>query len=264
MKISCIYTITNTLDGKIYVGYTNNFFRRVVEHKKFLKENCHYNQHLQCAYNKYGKENFIFEILVECIKEFLYSEEHYWCNMLNAHDERYGYNIDLTHPSKKFAYSSENQKRTTSLRFKGIPKSPEQIKKMVETRKANGNYKQTDEIKAKIAITREINKQSGNYISPNLGKKDTIETRNKKRESKLGTKQSIEWVEKRTLPRRRKVIQIDKDTDEEIRIFDSISGVAKQLEIPHSNDIISVCRGRQKTAYGFKWRYEIENRIEIV
>ena len=44
-----------------------------------------------------------------------------------------------------------------------------------------------------------------------------------------------------------------------VRRFDSAKEAGKLLGIGHSS-ITAVCKGRQKTAYGFKWRYEDEDR----
>ena len=65
-----IYTITNSINGKIYVGYSKNIHKRINKHRCILKLNKHENQHLQNAYNKYGKDNFIFEI-IEYVEEEL-------------------------------------------------------------------------------------------------------------------------------------------------------------------------------------------------
>jgi group I intron endonuclease len=99
--LSGIYTITNTTNNKIYVGKTKNFYFRWASHISGLRKNKHSNKHLQNAWNKYGEECFKFEILENCEENFLYGLEHYWCNILNVHDEKYGYNIERTHPYKK-------------------------------------------------------------------------------------------------------------------------------------------------------------------
>jgi group I intron endonuclease len=57
-----IYKITNLKNGKFYYGSSNNIMKRWWEHKKQLKLNNHVNVHLQAAWNKYGEENFIFEV----------------------------------------------------------------------------------------------------------------------------------------------------------------------------------------------------------
>ncbi len=79
IKEKAIYKITNIVNGKIYIGQSIRPERRWVEHKnkaKYLDDQ--YPIHL--AINKYGEENFTFEILewtsdydnreIELIKEY--------------------------------------------------------------------------------------------------------------------------------------------------------------------------------------------------
>lgn len=56
------------------------------------------------------------------------------------------------------------------------------------------------------------------------------------------------------------VLQIDKDTDEIIAEYPSCSAAAREIGKPQGNRNISACcKGKQKTAYGYKWKYgEIE------
>ena len=53
---------------------------------------------------------------------------------------------------------------------------------------------------------------------------------------------------------KKRVAQIDKDTDEIIAIFESASEAAKALNKKNSH-ITEVCNGIHKTAYGYKWKY---------
>lgn len=63
-KVSGIYTITNRATGKLYIGESLDIYRRWHdEHIPQLRKNCHYNKELQNDFNKYGEENFSFEIL---------------------------------------------------------------------------------------------------------------------------------------------------------------------------------------------------------
>lgn len=96
---SGIYTITNLVNGKMYVGYTTNFTDRKSQHFTTLENQNHKNKHLQNAFNKYGKESFIFEILEECEYQFLTSQEHYWTTILSTHNRKYGYNQLPTNPN---------------------------------------------------------------------------------------------------------------------------------------------------------------------
>lgn len=63
-KVSGIYTITNRATGKLYIGESLDIYRRWHdEHIPQLRKNCHYNKELQNDFNKYGEENFSFDIL---------------------------------------------------------------------------------------------------------------------------------------------------------------------------------------------------------
>lgn len=57
-----IYKITCIVNGKIYIGKSIDIDNRMYEHKTSLKSNRHANKKLQADYNKYGIDNFIFEI----------------------------------------------------------------------------------------------------------------------------------------------------------------------------------------------------------
>jgi len=101
-----IYSITCLLNNKMYIGYSTNFKRRESVHFRRLKKNKHKNDLLQNDYNLYGEEFFIFEVIEEYKAKFLTSMEHYWCNMLNTRDKRFGYNMKSTCPNKKTANPS--------------------------------------------------------------------------------------------------------------------------------------------------------------
>ncbi len=51
------------------------------------------------------------------------------------------------------------------------------------------------------------------------------------------------------------VAQLDKETNEIINIFSSLKDAYDFLGKQHSGHIASVCNGKRKTAYGYKWKY---------
>lgn len=61
-----IYQIRNLINNKVYIGQSVNVMPRRNKHFFSLRHRNHTNPHLQAAFNKYGKENFIFEILLYC------------------------------------------------------------------------------------------------------------------------------------------------------------------------------------------------------
>lgn len=61
--MSVIYKITNALNGHFYVGSSVNVRARFWQHRSELQKGIHHCQHLQRAWNKYGEDNFGFEIV---------------------------------------------------------------------------------------------------------------------------------------------------------------------------------------------------------
>lgn len=85
MKIICkpeeldkqgVYVIKCLSSEKIYVGSTTmTFLKRYRHHLTQLQNNNHKNSHLQNSYNKYGSDNFEFDILEICDKTFCLEQE---------------------------------------------------------------------------------------------------------------------------------------------------------------------------------------------
>lgn len=111
MKVCGIYTITNIVNGKMYVGQSVDIFGRWIDHKSELRKDNHVNSYLQKTWNKYGEEKFLFEVLEECEEQFLYTIEHYWATILNVHNPKYGYNIMPTHPYGNPRHTEETRKK---------------------------------------------------------------------------------------------------------------------------------------------------------
>ena len=90
LNFAGIYQLTNTVDGKIYVGQAQNISKRMVEHKKRKKNYPLYN-----AIRKYTPKNFRVEILEKISDvEKLTVREQYWLDLLEPFvDSDNGYNI---------------------------------------------------------------------------------------------------------------------------------------------------------------------------
>ena len=88
-----IYQIKNLVNGKVYIGSAVNFKNRFKTHKCLLKLNSHHSKHLQNAWNKYGEDNFKFEICeVLEFDEDLLRVEQYYLDFFEPWDREVGYN----------------------------------------------------------------------------------------------------------------------------------------------------------------------------
>ena len=74
-----IYQIRALHSGEIYIGSTRNLKQREQDHFRFLRYGKHKNPKLQNSYNKYGRENFVFEVLMTCAPEncLTHEQEHF-------------------------------------------------------------------------------------------------------------------------------------------------------------------------------------------
>lgn len=88
--ISGIYRIRNIINDKSYYGSSKDINKRWNRHKNELNKNKHGNILLQRSWNKYGKKNFIFEIVEECDINLLLEKEQYYL------DENPEFNIGKT------------------------------------------------------------------------------------------------------------------------------------------------------------------------
>jgi len=60
--VCAVYTIRNTINGKIYIGQSSSYKRRWSQHKSRLNLNQHGNRHLQADWKKFGADAFAFEV----------------------------------------------------------------------------------------------------------------------------------------------------------------------------------------------------------
>lgn len=171
MKTSGIYSITNTTNGKRYVGSSGNIEKRFRSHKRLLSKGKHPNIHLQRAWVRDGEQAFTFSIIELCEPADLIAKEQ-------SHiDIRADYNIIPK------AYDPPT--------FRGLSHSPETRAKMsaAQTGEKHAMYGKhhTAEAKEKIRLAGTGKKYpSRKPLSPealakisaaNTGRKHTPETR---------------------------------------------------------------------------------------
>ncbi len=92
--IGGIYKIRNLINDKIYIGSAKNIKKRWKRHITGLKHNKYESPLLQRAWNKYGPDNFVFEI-IKTIKfvDMLIPNEQIYLDLYKSYKPENGYNI---------------------------------------------------------------------------------------------------------------------------------------------------------------------------
>lgn len=90
---SGVYRILNKTNNKVYIGSSVNLKKREYKHFWMLKKNTHDNQFLQNSFNRYGLENFVFEVLENCDSNLLINRENYYITNYKSNDNNFGYNL---------------------------------------------------------------------------------------------------------------------------------------------------------------------------
>lgn len=119
-----IYTITNTINHKVYVGQTTDYKRRWREHINCAKSNSGKSHKLYNAMHKYGVEMFDFLVIAEVysftvydLKSRLNELELYYIDYYNSIE--YGYNLtqggDAITTTVDTIYKSANRRSKNKL-----------------------------------------------------------------------------------------------------------------------------------------------------
>lgn len=160
-----IYKITNTINGKVYIGQSIDIEKRWKDHIKDYKKG---EQVLYKAIRKYGIENFSFEVVEECDMEELDDKEIYYikeyCSYIHA-DESKGYNMTLGGEGNRGLVFTKEHKRRLSESRKGKHHTQVVRKRMSETRRGENNnfYNKchTDETKKKMSESKKQEYRGG-------------------------------------------------------------------------------------------------------
>lgn len=234
---SGIYMIQNVLNGKKYIGSTNNFKRRLNRHRTELRMGIHHSIHLQRAYNKYGEDKFTVVILEKCepIHDTLLMIEQKYLDLL----PEYNSNKNATRKYSKIPVIKTNR-----------------VKRKVDQYDLNYNY-----IKTFNSITEAAKSFNIPY------RQNSIHTGiTKCCMGKVVKEMDYFWKYHNDPRDIREVIKVKRKPGKKvdqldlngnyIRTFNNMQEAAIYLGSAENRSAINrVCLGQKKTAFGYKWRY---------
>ena len=83
-KVRGIYKVTNKINGKVYIGQSVDIGRRWHAHMT-AKDDIYFHKAIQ----KYGVENFEWEVIEQCKKSELDERESYWIEYYDSFNKGY-------------------------------------------------------------------------------------------------------------------------------------------------------------------------------
>lgn len=116
---SGIYIITNLVNGKVYIGKTKNFYKRYYQYLYSIKtkDTRKINNYLLSSIEKYGIENFSFEVLEFCSIELTSERELYWIEFYNSINRDSGYNLRLDSSTGMIVHKDTSEKISNRLKL---------------------------------------------------------------------------------------------------------------------------------------------------
>ena len=134
-KINEVYLITNCVNGKVYVGITNQGAEvRFGHHLYEARSGSTFPIHN--SIRKYGPENFKQTVLEVCDNyDILKEREKYWISFYNSKDRSMGYNLTEGGDGTLGRLHSEETKDKIRQKAIGRKASEETKKKMSEAKK---------------------------------------------------------------------------------------------------------------------------------
>lgn len=159
MEMYCLYTITNKVNDRKYIGISKNFNKRKKSHLSDLRRGDHHCMFLQNSFNKHGEDNFEFDIMfdnmskekAQWLEEF-YLSEHY-DNLYNVSKKSSGGDLISYHP--RLEELREIQRTNGLKRWNSLTEEEKREHALKTSGEKNGMFGKThdNEAKRKISIT---------------------------------------------------------------------------------------------------------------
>jgi group I intron endonuclease len=126
-----IYRIVNLINNHCYIGSTNNFSIRKRAHANLFFKGKHFNPKLQAAYNKYGNNNLVFEVIITCPQELLFWYEQ---QFLDEWKPEYNISKNAQVPTKRGEHLSTEHCANISKGLLGKTRTEESKRKQSMSR----------------------------------------------------------------------------------------------------------------------------------
>ena len=233
-KISGIYCIENIINHKKYIGQSIDIKYRWRKHINALNSNSHDNSYLQKSWNKYGQENFEFNIIEKCTPDQLNEKEVFYIDYYNTLNRDFGYNLK-TGGQNCPTYCTDEVRKKMSESIKRSYDNNDLRQRRSETTK---QYWENPE--NKMRITKENNVMFGKHHTDETKKKisDTKKSKQYEPHNKNFTKVFCEELNME---------------------YSSASAAAKELKLD-SSGILKTCRGEHHTCGGYHWHFIDEKK----
>ena len=190
-----LYKITNQLNGKIYIGQSNNPEYRWKQHK-YDSQRTDPIQYIHRAIAKYGIQNFVFETIAGCqTQEDTDFTEDQLINQYDSRNNDKGYNLKAG--GSHGAHSEETKQKQSEATIRQITEKGHPAAGRIVSQ-------ETRELMRKIRLENPIDytpEKRKNMSEAHIGIKDSEETKQKKSESaKEAWEKRIDYSRKCSAP----------------------------------------------------------------
>lgn len=189
-RSSGVYSITNQTTHQIYYGSSVDLERRYKAHCYLLSTGKHPNQKLQRSWDKYGSEQFVFEVVNLVEEERLIDCEQDHIDLIFGADS--SFNLSPTAGSTLGYRHSPEAKLKMSSASKAQFRNEERYQKVSASLAGRMGHPQSQETREKIRTAhknREFTKEHREAISEaKLGHAVSEETKEKLRQHNIGSK----------------------------------------------------------------------------
>lgn len=282
-----IYKITNSINGKIYVGQTfRDVQERFKEHLRMgRKDKVGYKSLLYYAIKKYGKDAFSVDTLEECPDELLNDREAYWIKTLDT--QKQGYNISLAvQKGSKYRISDIATLWEEGYCAKEIAKTVGISKQIVLDRlhdcgitskdiMSRGNTKGNIKRRKIVRVSADGTTKIYNSVTEASRENNILTSgicavcrgdRNFAggyRWAYYEGEETLKDIKPISITHCiKEVHQYTKD-GQYIRSFSSLSDARKFMSKTTINTIMIACRDITRTAYGYRWSYEKQDILKL-